>query len=192
MSDFWTERIETQATVEDWRIFLNVHRSEESYGWDSMGIERPYLSHREGCKTYVLAKPCILQPRFTLTATLHPESKGREIGEVTNVDWEGMDTVEVGRAQAWHYHPDGVLVLWECYLFAPWREGERPAHDARHRAVWQAFEDALVKWFEPRLILTPGWEPIYEQGAWQAFLRKMGYRLDGNVGLKARDPDSGS
>ena len=183
MSDFWTARIETQATIEGWRVFLNVHRSEESYGRDSMGIERPYLSHRQGPKTYVLAKLCILQPRFTLTATLHPEPKGREIGRVTNVDWEGMDTVEVGRAQAWHYHPDEVLVLWECYLFEPWREGKQPANDVRHRAVWQAFEDALVGWFEPRLILTPGWEPIYEQDAWQAFLQKMGYRLDGNVAL---------
>ncbi len=183
--DFWTDRIETQATTpDDWRIFLRVHRSEETYGWGSVHVEGRFLTHRQGRKTYVLAKPCALRPRFTLTAALYDKPRGREIGRVVSTDWEGMDTVEIGNAQAWHYHADGVLVLWECYLFEPVREGARPVDDARHLAVWQAFEGQLVRWFSPRLIVTPAWEPVYQREEWQAFLRQMGYQIEASAGVK--------
>jgi hypothetical protein len=187
MNDFWTDRVETPATGPDgWRIFLKLHRSEESYRFDSIGIESRFLTHERGRKTYVLARPCVLQPHFTLTAALYPEpSPTGEIGRVVGTEWEGMDTREIGNAQAWHYHADGVLVLWECYLFEHVRQGPGPAYDARHTAVWQAFEDVLVSWFTPGLIVTPAWEPVYRREDWQTFLRQTGYRVVDNVGIKS-------
>ena len=82
--------------------------------------------------------------------------------------------VVMGNAQAWHYPEDEVLVLWECYLYEPYRRG-RPGDDRRLNRLWDCFESFLMERFNPRDIYTPSWEPIYSGAEWEEFLRGRGY-----------------
>ena len=41
-----------------------------------------------------------------------------------------------------------------------------------------------MEWFKPQLVVTPSWEPIYQQGDWQAFLKQAGYQIEGDAGVK--------
>jgi hypothetical protein len=166
-------------------IRLKARFSEEEYGELDGHSELIPISSRRGRRTYVLAKPYILEPEISLKVGLYPEPrKDGAIGEVIGIDWKGMREIEIGRAQAWHYGQDKTLLLWGCYLYEPYREKD-PLKDRNLKLVWQSFEELLKERFLPRKIFTPSWEPIYEEALWQEFLRSQGYRdLPGRVSVK--------
>src|SRR5918992_3762090 len=124
-------------------IRLHLHRSEETFE-HTLGEIFP-LSTRRGKRTYFHAKPYILIPRMTLTIGLtKPKAGSREIGRVIGSDVTKLQEREIGNAQAWYYPKDKALVLWECYLFEPYRTKDS-RKDSLLSAVWQGFEDALLK-----------------------------------------------
>src|ERR671914_3107530 len=124
-------------------IRLHLHKSEErAYHSESLF---PIAVKHGDTKIYFHAKPYILIPRMTFTVGLtKPKAGSREIGRVIGSDVTKLQEREIGNAQAWYYPKDKALVLWECYLFEPYRTKDS-RKDSLLSAVWQGFEDALLK-----------------------------------------------
>ena len=141
------------------------------------------LRHQRGTRTYVHAKPYLLEPDVRLTVALAPRvpapeaasRPGAEIGRVVGSEHRGWRRREIGQAQAWHYHEDRTLVLWESFLEERFRSGDDPAVDAAHVTVWQGFERWLLAHLcgVERIMTT--WEDEYDRDVWAKFLRQQGY-----------------
>lgn len=116
-------------------------------------------------------------PEIKLTIGVFPEPEGTNIDEVLLPEWEGMRHQEIGNAQAWSYPSDGLLLIWEAYLFDHYRQ-PNPIEDQALATVWTGFENSLLEHAKgTERIATPAWDPIYEEGTvWQDFLKVHGYR----------------
>ena len=171
IGEFWSHRIEIgrmEMEGEEYQVWMKIHIREE--------ICRD-VSHEiapvKGCRRiYVLGRPYFIYPQYSLRVELHPGDEA--IGEVSGFDLAGVGEREIGNTQAWHYPDDEVLVLWECYLYEPYRR-DRPKSDEGLNRLWECFESFLMERFNPRDIYTPSWEPIYSGAEWEEFLRGRGY-----------------
>lgn len=179
---YYQHEIDTGAIVEDRPVYLAIHTGENEHAsLDLARLEAPYLSGPQE-RAYVHAKPFILEPRYFATVAWD-SAQGR--GEIIDSEQKGVQEHYIGNAQAWHYAKDDVLVLWECYLYEPYRSGP-PEKDDAHVKIWTSFDDWLTERFDPGLILSPAWEPVYEAELWQEFLRSRGYEIRENLGMKKR------
>lgn len=150
-------------------VRLKLHESHERY---TEGRELVPVAGR-GERVYYHARPYILLPDITLTARLSGATGS--IGKVLSGEYTGVRTQEIGNCQGWYYPADRTLVLWECLLGDRYRH-EEPIRDEALRVLWEGFERCLLKRVpDARRIITPNWEPEYEQGAWQRFLGERGY-----------------
>jgi hypothetical protein len=176
-------------------LHLQLHTEQEEYEDASeLGLE---LSARRGERVYVHCKPCVLVPRITLTVAFReeslpvysdlttsneePEEMTDLTGQVLGSQVEGMDRQVIGQLQAWYYPADRVIVFWECDLFHGFSQSSPvdPARDTVLMTLWERFEQHLWASFaEARLMITPAWEPEYEQKAWEAFLEQRGFNSD--------------
>ena len=112
---------EPRLPTETALVRLWLHQSDEAYHGRTIAELVP-LSHPSGSRSYIHARPYVLEPEITLTVELSPTPQATgAVGEVADSAWEGMRHVEIGQAQAWYYPADRLLVLWECYLFDRWR-----------------------------------------------------------------------
>ena len=73
---------------------------------------------------------------------------------------QGFREAQVGNAQAWYYHTDKTIVLWECFFDS--RFHRHPfATDTNMQQLWQAFEGYLVQKFpQASTLATPFNDPI--------------------------------
>jgi hypothetical protein len=131
------------------------------------------LNHPVTNKTYVHARPYILEPQIILSVGMYDKPTGEgAIGKVDATEWTGMRHKDIGNAQAWYYHQDQFLVLWECYLF-DFARAEDPLSDKNLTTIWSGFEHHLRERFpDTQRIVTPSWEDIYERADWQAFMNQ--------------------
>ncbi len=160
-----------------------IHTSEESYelmGKSEQDI-RP-IPTRRGTRTYVMLYPYVFEPILTLTVGLYKKPKqvadmGEAIGETLGQPrQEGVRDVQIGNAQAWYYHQDNILEVWECFLWEGFRT--HPFVDDPHlQKLWQGLETWLVKQFpQATRIVTPCNDPIaHSIEEYQTFLRALGY-----------------
>jgi len=82
---------------------------------------------------------------------------------------------QLGSAQAWYYPADQFIVLWECFLWPPWR-GKLVQASQVMADCWRAFEARVVEaWPDATRIATGGTETITTVDDYQAFLRGVGY-----------------
>ncbi len=84
--------------------------------------------------------------------------------------------MQIGTAQAWYYHQDNILEVWECFLWEGFRT--HPLVDDPHmQKLWQGLETWLVKQFpEATRIMTPFHDPIaHSIEEYQTFLRSLDY-----------------
>ncbi len=133
-----------------WGIHLRLHVADEPY---TEPQEIFPLQHQRGRRTYVQAKPYILEPDIRLTVALSPRfpypevatRPGAEIGRVVGSEVRTFRRRDIGHAQAWYYHQERTLVLWECFLEDRFRSGDDPAADMAHLTVWQGFEASLLR-----------------------------------------------
>jgi hypothetical protein len=183
--DFWTERLPffTAHFPSYYRkpqqVHGRFHTSEEQY--DAMGQEILPLSERKGLRTYVMMHPYVLEPKLTFTVGLYNTPKKyadqeSPIGEVIGSNHEGFREAQLGNAQAWYYHTDKMIVLWECFFGS--RFHQHPfAADTNMRQLWQAFECYLVQKFpKAETLATPFNDPIAESiEEYQAFLTSLGF-----------------
>lgn len=179
---YWTHsliigegNIEKQKSL----IRLHIHQSEEkAYHEESLF---PIAIKRGDTKLYFHAKPYILIPLMTLTIGLtRPKADSDEIGRVIGSDVTKLQEREIGNAQAWYYQAEKALVLWECYLFEPYRQAD-PRKDALLATIWQGFETALLKELPETTKIYTTYEPIYDRLIYKTFLKKMQYRPIGRV-----------
>jgi hypothetical protein len=149
-------------------IRLHLHRSEEPFYHHEELF--PISSHRRGerpprgaKRIYFHAKPYILIPKMTLTIGLtRPKVDSDEIGRVIGSDVTKLQEREIGNAQAWYYPDDKALVLWECYLFEPYRQ-EDPRKDVLQATAWKGFEKALLKELPDTTKIYTTYETVYER-----------------------------
>ncbi len=96
-----------------------IASSEEQY--EASRHEIIPISEKKGQRTYVMLQPYIREPKLTLTVGLYTNPKyyadqDSPIGEVIGANHEGFREAQVGNAQAWYYHTDKTIVLWECFF----------------------------------------------------------------------------
>ena len=124
----------------------------------------------------------VFEPKLTITIGLYPKPKhyadqdeviGRTIGQPKSA---GFREAQVGNAQAWYYHHDKTIVLWECFFESRFHR-DPFAEDANMLKLWQALERWLIKQFpQAQTLATPFNDPITESiEEYQTFLKKLGY-----------------
>ena len=186
VDDFWTDRIQLFTTqfptyyTKPQTVWSRFHFSEETYSHRRHEIIP--LKAKEGTQTYVMMHPFVLEPILTLSVGLFQKQKhyadqesaiGKTIGMPKQ---EGFREIQVGNAQAWYYHTDKTIVLWECFF-----DGRFSTHpfseDTNMQKLWQGFEHWLIKKFpQATTIATPFHDPIAESiEEYQSFLKTLGY-----------------
>jgi hypothetical protein len=162
------------------KVWGRFHSSEESYLGTSSEIIP--IKEKKGLRTYVMMQPYVLEPKMTLTIGVYTKPKhyadqdsaiGQTIGGPKH---DGFREVQVGNAQAWYYHEDKTIVLWECFLDSRFHGRSLPL-DTNLQNLWKAFEHWLVKRFpEATSLATPFNDPIAESiEEYQTFLQSVGY-----------------
>lgn len=170
--DFFTERIALFTAQfptyysRPQEVLGRVHTSQERYRGTRDEIIP--IREREGTRTYILMQPYVVEPKFTLTIGLYSNPKQyadqeSPIGEVIGTPQvEGFREVQVGNAQAWYYHMDRTIVLWECFFEDRFRKHPLP-DDPNMQKLWQSFEHNLLKQFpQATTLATPFNDPIAE------------------------------
>jgi hypothetical protein len=183
--DFWMERRELFTAQfptyyrEPQRVHGRFHTSEEHY--EASRHEIIPISEKKGPRTYVMMQPYVREPNFTLTIGFYDKPKHyadqeSPIGEVIGSHHEGFREVQVGIAQAWYYHEDKTIVLWEGFFHDRFRNYPLP-EDANMQKLWQSFERYLLQKFpKAQTLATPLHDPIAESiDEYQAFLKSLGY-----------------
>ncbi len=156
-----------------------VHLSEERYFEKHEIIP---MTTSSGIQTYIMLHPYVFEPKFTFTIGLYKKPKPyadqeAAIGETVGpAKQEGVQERQIGEAQAWYYHEDRILVLWECFLWEFVRDHPL-TNDSNMKLVWQGFEHWLVQQFPgAERIATPFNDPIAKTSEeYQTFLRSLGY-----------------
>jgi hypothetical protein len=161
-----------------------IHTSDERYEFNNSEAERDIrpIPTRKGTRTYVMVHPYVFEPILTLTVGLYKKPKqvadmGEAIGETLGTPKQaGVREVEIGNGQAWYYHQDKILEIWECFLDSRFRT--HPLVDDPHmQKLWQGVEAWLIKQFpEATRIVTPCHDPIaHSIEEYQSFLRSLGF-----------------
>jgi hypothetical protein len=183
--DYWTEHTQLFTAqfpsyyTKPQKVWGKFHASDERY-FDGSHEIIP-LEHRKGQRTYVMMHPFVYEPKLTFTVGLYNTPKKyhdqeSSIGEVIGSNHEGFREAQVGNAQAWYYHEDKTIVLWECFFDDRFRSRPLP-EDTNMQKLWKGFEHWLVKQFPQAVRLaTPFNDPIAESiEEYQAFLKTLGY-----------------
>jgi hypothetical protein len=183
--EFWTEHLPLFTAqfpsyyTKPQKVWGRFHISKEERRDSSHEIIP--VSEKKAKRTYVMMHPYVLEPKFTFTVDLYSKPKKYHdqespIGELIGSHHEGFREAQVGHAQAWYYHEDQTIVLWECFFEDRFRKHPLP-EDINMQNLWKGFEHWLIKQF-PRAetIATPNNDPIAESiEEYQTFLKKLGY-----------------
>ncbi len=183
--DFWTEHLQLLTAqfptyyTKPQKVWGRFHRSKEEHRDSSHEIVP--ISERKGKRTYVMMHPYVLEPKLTFTVGLYSKPKKYHdqespIGEVIGSHHEGFREAQVGHAQAWYYHADKIIVLWECFFEDRFRKHPL-SEDHNMQNLWKGFEHWLIKQFPSATTLaTPHNDPIADSiEEYQAFLKTLGY-----------------
>src|SRR6266567_1750347 len=121
-----------------------IHTSEETYRLDSFEKDIRPIETLKGSRTYVMMHPYVMEPILTLTVGLYnkpqqyadqQEAIGETIGPPKQ---EGVRDVQIGSAQAWYYHEDKTIEVWECFLDS--RFMKQPLVSDQHmQQLWRSF-----------------------------------------------------
>jgi hypothetical protein len=183
--DFWTEYIQFFTAqfpsyyTKPQKVWGRFHTSEEK----SFGSRHEIIpiSNKNNNRTYVMMHPYVLEPKLTFTVGLYSNPKKYHdqespIGEVLGSNHEEFREAQVGHAQAWYYHTDKTIVLWECFFEDRFRIHPLP-EDTNMQNLWKGFEHWLIRQFpQAKTLATPFNDPIAESiEEYQAFLKKLGY-----------------
>jgi hypothetical protein len=182
--EFWTHR--QQLFTGTFRYYH--HMPKPLYGRFHLSEERYFekheiipLTHAPGTQTYVSFQPYGLVPNMTLTVGLYRKPKEfadmePAIGKVISSRAEQEREEQIGSGQAWYYHEDRLLVLWECFFWDFVRDEQLPT-DQNMRSLWRSVEEWLRSQFpQAEQVATPWSDPAFSTPAYQQFLRDLGYR----------------
>jgi hypothetical protein len=186
VDDFWTIRLPIFTAqfptyyTKPQKVWGRFHISEEQFIASKHEIIP--ITEKGGMCTYVMMQPYVRKPILTIPVGRYDKPKryadqnsaiGKTIGQPKQV---GFREVQVGNAQAWYYHTDKIIVLWECFFDRGLRTHPF-AGDANMHNLWKGFEHWLVKQFPQATTLAmPFNDPIAESiDEYQAFLKTLGY-----------------
>jgi hypothetical protein len=179
VSPFFTAHFPTYYTKPQ-KVWGRFHTSEEQYH-ASLDEEIIPIKEKKGKRTYVMMQPYVREPNLTLTIGLYDKPKQyadqeSPIGEVLGSRHEGFKEVQVGNAQAWYYHTDKTIVLWECFFDDRFRKDPLTT-DKNMQKLWRSFEHWLIKQFpQASTLATPFNDPIAQSiEEYQLFLKSLGY-----------------
>jgi hypothetical protein len=159
-----------------------IHASEETYRLDSFEQDIRPIGTLKSTRTYIMMYPYVLEPILTFTVGLYSKPKQyadqeAAIGQTHGGSkQEGVREVQIGSSQAWYYHQDKTIELWECFLDSVFRTHPF-VHDPHMKKLWQALEAWLIRQFpQATQIVTPYNDPIaHSTEEYQTFLRSLGY-----------------
>ena len=184
--DFWSQHLPLFTAqfptyyTKPQKVWGRFHTSEEQYSDSSQEIIP--IKEKKGKRTYVMMQPFVLEPKLTFTFGLYKNPKhyadqanviGKTLGQPKH---EGFKEVQIGNGQAWYYHKDKTIVLWECFFDS--RFHKHPfQEDMNMQNLWKGFEHWLIKQFpQATTLATPFNDPIAKSiDEYQSFLRKLGY-----------------
>lgn len=179
---YWTE--EAQLCTGTFRyyhheprpVWAQVHISEGPYTFEPEEQAITPVTHLSGTRTYVHAQIFAWEPNVFLTVGLLPRpAVDGTIGQVVGTEQRGQRRQEVGKAQAWYYKADGLVMLWECFFNRFYRDAPL-LQDANMTALWQGMERCLAERFpQAQRMATPFRDPLFETSDYQTFLRRLGY-----------------
>jgi hypothetical protein len=91
-----------------------------------------------------MMQPYVREPKLTLIVGIYNQPKKYHdqespIGEVISSRHEGFREAQVGNAQAWYYHTDKTIVLWECFFNDRFRKDPLTT-DKNMQKLWHSFE----------------------------------------------------
>ena len=184
--EFWTERLQLLTAqfpiyyTKPQKVWGRFHTSEEQF--IASRHEIIPINEKAGKRTYVMMQPYVPEPILTFTVGLykHPKQYADQESAIGNTigqpKQQGFREAQVGNAQAWYYHTDKTIVLWECFFDGRFRRHPLP-DDVNMHNLWRRFEHWLMKKFpEATTLATPFHDPIAESiEEYQAFLKKLGY-----------------
>jgi hypothetical protein len=184
--DFWTEHTQLFTAqfpsyyTKPQKVWGRFHTSDEKYF--SVQHEIIPLTEKKGTRTYIMMHLYVLEPKLTITVGLYKTPKayadqGKAIGQIIGQPkQDGFREAQVGNAQAWYYHTDKTIVLWECFFDNRFRRHPLP-EDVNMQNLWKEFEHWLIRQFpHAKTLATPNNDPIGESiEEYQAFLKKLGY-----------------
>lgn len=188
LDDFWTHDISLFDGVFAYYhkkprpVRGKLHASEETYRLGTFEQDIRPVATLKGKRTYVMLQPYVFEPILTFTVGLYQKPKqyadegeaiGKTLGEPKQA---GVREVQIGNAQAWYYHEDQTIEVWECFLDSGFRVHPL-VEDVHMRRLWQGFEAWLVQQFpKATRFITPFHDPIARSVAeYQTFLRTLGY-----------------
>jgi hypothetical protein len=142
------------------------------------------LKHMKGMQTYYHIQPYILTPRITFTVGLYNNPKEYAdqepaIGHVIGSQKEGYDETVIGTSQAYYYHRDRLIVLWEAYLHNHFTvtEHNKKTEDPNLRLLWTNIEHFLTGRHPEAMRVVTLWDDgEFETEAYREFLRSLGYQ----------------
>ena len=160
---------------EPWTLRVTAHLADEPYRRGSQTELVPLMADR-GTRTWVQTRAYILVPDLRPTVAVDPAADAGPLGTVQAAHWEGMKGERIGEAQAWYYHEDRLIVLWECFLEDRYHTGAA-REDAALRALWSGFERFLLDRFPAATqLITTADDPLYDSADYQRFLTGLGYQ----------------
>jgi|SRR4051812_36319880 hypothetical protein len=116
---FFTAQFSTYYTKPQ-KICGRFHISDEKYRAKSHEIVP--VKEKRGSRTYVMMQPYVREQIWLMSVELYNKPKkyadqesaiGKTIGQPKQ---QGFRDVQVGNGQAWYYHEDKTIVLWECFF----------------------------------------------------------------------------
>jgi hypothetical protein len=96
-----------------------------------------------------MMQPYVLEPNLTLTIGLYTKPKhyadqDSPIGESIGAPQvQGFREAQVGNAQAWYYHTDKTIVLWECFFDSRFHKHPFAADTNMHQ-LWQSLPSSKL------------------------------------------------
>jgi len=142
------------------------------------------LKHLKGIQTYYHIQPYVLTPRITFTVGLYDNPKKYadqepSIGQVIGSQHEGYDETVIGTSQAYYYHQDRLLVLWEAFLhshFTP-TDRKKKTEDPNLQLLWTSIEHFLTTRHPKAERIVTLWDDgVFETDAYREFFHSLGYQ----------------
>jgi hypothetical protein len=152
------------------RLYTEHYQEPDQYNWFHRG---------EGERTFIFMRPYLqVPPSKTATRRAHilphDPALDRLFGLASDEPAPSIEQA-LGTASASYYPAVHGLLVWEFHLVYPFRPKE-PALDRTYQTLWQGLEDTLLDLLPGACFLvTPSWDPEYDQDTWERFLVAMDY-----------------
>ncbi len=153
--------------------------------------EMNWFGLSEGERTYIFMRPYLTLPATVLPARPRQSADPELDALFGSTQDQSKRKIEraIGTASAAYYPAVHGLLVWQFHLSDPFRP-EDPALHGAYQTLWQGMEALLLDLLpETHFLVTPSWDPDYDQDTWDRFLVSMDYLphlMDAQLFMKSR------